>query len=241
MIPPDLAFAMLTNRTALVYQNSAPTYIAYRERTHVTAPSLGRSQDIDRSVQVRVADDFAVMQDLPQGSQRTGQAFPIIPYFDPISNFGFSYFANLKRVDITLTRKDLAYFPLPSPDPSVNAVVAYNSFWAARYAPDSTDARVHLQLSPTPRAGDGFYPSDVVEDPQSQLFSHIEMKTTNGDEIISLDYAVIDHHWVITHGAFTATEHTFGLTFQVIANVTYDQFAFPATPPDPRLAPSPSP
>ncbi|MGZ3497821.1 MAG: hypothetical protein ACXWNK_16455 [Vulcanimicrobiaceae bacterium] len=239
MIPPDLAFALLTNRTAMTYQNQAPAYIVYREHTHVTAPSLGRSQDIDRLVKVRVADDVAVMQDLPAGAERTGQAFPIIPYFDPISQFSFSYFANLKRVDITLTRGQVVYFPIPSPDPSVNAVIPYMSFWAPSYAPDSTDARLHMTLEPTPRAGNGFYPSDVAEDPQTQLFSHVEMRTTDGDETIALDYQVIENHWVITHGAFTSTEHTFGLTFKVIADITYDQFQFPSMPPDPRLAPHP--
>ena len=237
MIPPDLAFALLTNRTAQAYQNQAPAYIVYREHTHVTAPSLGRSQDIDRLVKVRVADDVAVMQDLPSGAERTGQAFPIIPYFDPISAFNFSYFANLKRVDITLTRGQLVYFPIPSPDPSVNAVVPYISFWSPSYAPDSTDTHLHLTIAPTPRSGNGFYPSDVMEDPQTQLFSHIEMRTTDGDETIAFDYQVIENHWVITHGSFAATEHTFGLTFKVVADITYDQFQFPTTPPDPRLAP----
>ena len=49
----------------------------------MTAPTLGRAQSIDRSIAVRAADNFAVMQDLPNGEQRTGQAFPIVAYFDP--------------------------------------------------------------------------------------------------------------------------------------------------------------
>ncbi|MDQ2872807.1 MAG: hypothetical protein M3R35_06730 [Candidatus Eremiobacteraeota bacterium] len=238
MILPDVAFALLANRTATAYQNGQPPYITYRERTHVSAPSLGRTQDINRSVKVRVADDTAVMQDLPNGGQRTGQAFPIVPYFDPISTFNFSYFANLKRVDITLTRGAVAYYAIPAPDPSVNVVVPYNSIWAARYAPDSKPDALHLLITPTPRNGPNFYPSEVVEDPQTHLFSHVEMRTVSGDEIIALDYAVIENHWVITHGAFTATEHSFGLTFQVIADVTYDQFTFPTSAPDPRLSAS---
>ncbi len=62
------------------------------------------------------------------------------PIFDPFSNFKFSYFANLKRVDITLDRGAPFFLSIPPPDPSVNVVVPYNSYWAARYAPDSTDA-----------------------------------------------------------------------------------------------------
>ncbi|HEY8297789.1 MAG TPA: hypothetical protein VIG32_07195 [Candidatus Baltobacteraceae bacterium] len=239
MIPADLAYALLLNRTAVAYQTTAPAYIVYRERTHVTAPTLGRAQDIDRSVKVRVADDVAVMQDLPAGGERTGQAFPIIPYFDPLSQgFTFSYFANLKRVDITLERKDVGYYAIPARDPTVNAVVPYISTLYVRYAPDSTDARLHFIATPTPRASSGFYAADVTEDPQTKLVAHVEMRTTGGDETIALDYHVLDGHWVITHGTFGSAEHVFGLNFNVVADVTYDQFAFPAIAPDPRLAPT---
>ena len=116
MIPADLAFAMLINRTSQYYQANPPQYMTYTERTHVTAAGLGRAQDINRSVAVRVADNFAVMQDLPNGGTRTGQAFPIIAYFDPLSVFQFSYFANLKRVDITLQRGKPLYLATPPPD-----------------------------------------------------------------------------------------------------------------------------
>ena len=99
MLPPDLAFALLINRTTDYYQAHPPVYMTYVEHTHVTAPTLGRAQDINRSIAVRIADNFAVMQDLPDGGHRTGQAFPIVAYFDPLSAFQFSYFANLKRVE----------------------------------------------------------------------------------------------------------------------------------------------
>jgi hypothetical protein len=232
---------MLINRTSDYYQAHPPTYMTYTERTHVTAPTLGRAQDINRSIAVRVSDNFAVMQDLPDGGRRTGQAFPIVAYFDPLSAFQFSYFANLKRVDITLERGQPLVLATPEPDPSVNVVVPYNSFWNARYAPDSTDAAIHLLIDPTPRVK-GFYPSEVVEDPATHLPSHIEMRVTGGaDESIALDYKVIDGHWVVTHGTFSATEHAVVLTFKVIADVTFSDIAFPTEPPDPRLAGSPSP
>ncbi len=102
MILPDVALALLIDRTAAYYRQNPAAYMTYTEHTHVSAPSLGRAQDINRSVAVRVADDYAVMRDLPNGSERTGQAFPIIAYFDPLSEFQFRYFANLKRVDITI-------------------------------------------------------------------------------------------------------------------------------------------
>ncbi len=242
MMTADLAFALLINRTSAFYEAHPPIYMTYLEHTHVSAPTLGRAQDIDRSIAVRVADDLAVMKDLPNGGQRTGQAFPIVAYFDPLSNFKFGYFANLKRVDITLQRGAPFYLTIPDTDPSVNAVVPYNSYWAARYASDSTDAALHLLIEPTPRVQQGIYPSEVVEDASSGLPSRIEMRVAGGgDEAISLEYSVIDGHWVIVHGTFSQTMHVAFLTYKIIADITFSDIAFPTQPPDPRLAGTPMP
>ncbi len=242
MMTADLAFALLINRTSAFYQAHPPIYMTYVEHTHVSAPTLGRAQDIDRSIAVRVADDVAVMKDLPNGGQRTGQAFPIVAYFDPLSNFKFGYFANLKRVDITLQRGAPFYLTIPDADPNVNAVVPYNSYWAARYANDSTDTALHLLIEPTPRVQQGIYPSEVVEDASTQLPSRIEMRVAGGgDEAISLEYAVIDGHWVIVHGTFSQTMHVAFLTYKIIADITFSNIAFPTEAPDPRLAGTPTP
>lgn len=242
MTTADLAFALLINRTSAYYAANPPAYMTYVEHTHVNAPTLGRTQDIDRSIAVRVADNYAVMKDLPNGSERTGQAFPIVAYFDPLSAFTFSYFANLKRVDITLQRGAPLTLAIPAADPNVNVLVPYNSYWAARYAPDSSDAALHLLIEPTPRVRVGFYPSEVAEDPQSHLPSRIEMRVAGGnDEIIDLNYAVMNGHWVIVHGRFSATQHAAFLTFKVIADVTFSDITFPSEPPDPRLAGTPIP
>jgi len=240
MLPPDLALALLVNRAANTYASSAPQYMTYQEHTHVVGN--GQIREIDRSVAVRVADNYAVMRDLPDGGERTGEAFPIIPYFDPFSRFEFSYFANLKRVDIRLEREAPYLFPIPAPDPSVDAVIPYSPYFAPRYAPDSTETRLHLLIDPTPRTGaNTFYPSEVIEDPQTQLPSHIEMRVTGSDETIALDYAMVEGHWIITHGAFSGTQRAMMLTFKITADVTYENIAFPATPPDPRLASTPIP
>lgn len=242
MMTPDLAFALLINRTSAYYEANPPTYMTYVERTHVSAPTLGRSQDIDRSIAVRVADNVAVMQDLPNGSQRVGQAFPIVAYFDPISNFKFSYFANLKRVDITLQRGAPFTLAIPAPDPRVNVVVPYNSYWAARYAPDSTESALHLTIEPTPRVAQGLYPSDVVEDGTTHLPKHIEMRVAGGsDEVLSLDYQVLEGHWVIVHGTFSQTMHVAFLTYKIVADITFNNIQFPSEAPDPRLAGTPTP
>lgn len=235
MLSADGALAGLINRTAQAYVQNAPSYIVYRERTHITAPSLGRSQDIDRLVKVRQSDDAAVMQDLPRGAVRTGQAFPIIPYFDPFTQFSFSWYANLKRVDITLQRSQPFFLTIPPADPSVDLVLPYFSFWDPSYLSLPGDPALHLRVAPTPALGTGFYPYDIVEDPQTQLPAHVEMRTTDDSEIISFDYRVIEGHWTIVRGTFTSNEHVGPLAFQVIAETTFDQFAFPLSPPDPRL------
>jgi hypothetical protein len=241
MLPPDLALALLINRTGQAYTASAPAYIAYTERTHITA-SIGRSQDINRSVVVRNADDFAIMKDLPNGSERVGRAFPIVPYFDPFSSFGLDWFANLKNVSINLTRGAPFTYIIPAPDPSVAVVVPYNSAWAPSYAPDSTADAAHFTILPTSRVqSSNYYPSNVVVDPATRLPSHVEMRTPDSDQIIGLDFKVLEGHWVIVHGTFSSTEHVAIMTFKVVADVHYDDITFPAAPPDPRLAGTPTP
>lgn len=246
MLPPDLALALLVNRTADAYASNPPAYIVYRETTRVVAPALGRSQEIDRRVVARNADDAAVMDDIPGGAQRVGQAFPIIPYFDPFSQFYFSYYANLKRIDITLQRGTPMRFSIPPPNPDADVVLPYMSSWSVSYATDSRPGRLHFTIAPTPRYGNGIYPSDVVEDPQTHLPAHVVLRDPASDMTIAVDYGVLDGHWVITHGTFTATEHALFLTFVVTADVTYDEFSFPSSPPAqaavlPPLTPSPLP
>ncbi len=188
--------------------------MTYQEYTHVTAATAGRSEDINRSIAVRNADDFAVMRDLPNGEERTGQAFPIIAYFDPFAAYGFGWFANLKRVDITLQRGDPVTIAIPQPDPSVNAVVFYFSRFDVQSAPDSTESAVHLLISPTRLTRTGSYISDVVEDAQSGLPSQITLRDVNDDEIITLAYKVLNGHWVTVHANFSQTMHYAILTYK---------------------------
>lgn len=241
MLPPDVALVQLINRTASAYTANPPAYITYRERTHVTS-SIGRTQEINRFVEVRQADDYAIMQDLPQGAQRIGQAFPIIPYFDPLGQrFTFGWFANLKRVDITLQRDAVGFWPIPPADPTVDMVVPYASFWQPAYLPDSTPQRLHLRISPTPAYGRGYYIYEVLEDAQTRLPQHIELRSTDSEDRIALDYKVLDGHWVITQGTMTTAQRVGPLSFSVTSQTDYDQIAFPATAPDPRLAGTPAP
>jgi hypothetical protein len=240
MTGADLALAALINRTGTTYVSTAPAYITYKEHTHVEGS--GRSEDLDRAVSVRVADNFAVMQDLPNGAVRTGSAFPVIPFFDPFSSFRFSYFANLKKIDIAFDPGKPYYFKLPDPDSSVDAVVPYISEFAPRYAPDSTSDALHFLIDPTPRTGSGaFYPTEVREDPATQLPSFVSMQVNGSDMTITLEYSMVDGHWVITRGTWSATQHVFVSTFKVTAVTTFSDFTFPASAPDPRLEGTPTP
>ena len=240
MLSPDAALLALINRTASAYVANAPTYITYQEHTHVAA-SIGRAQDINRAVAVRQADDFAVMQDLPSGALRTGQAFPLIPYFDPFTSFGFSWFANLKNVQVTLLRGPVGPWVTPTPDPSVNVLVPYLSFYYPEFLPDSTPQALDLRMTPTASFGKGLYTYEVRESAATQLPSHIELRATDDPEIIDLDYQVLQGHWVITKATFTAPEHYGPLNFTIAATTTFDDMAFPASAPDPRLAGTPAP
>ncbi len=240
MTGADLAFAALVNHTGTTYTSAMPAYMTYVERTHVLGN--GQSKDIDRSVMVRVADNVAIMHDLPQGAVRTGEAFPVLPYFDPFSTFSFSYFANLKRIDITFNPGKPYYFPLPPPpQPGIDAIVPYISEYAPQYAADSTPQALHFTVEPTARTGNSFYPTDVREDPSTQLPSHVTLQVNGSDMTIGLDYGMVDGHWVLTRGTWSATEHVFVSTFKVEAVTTFTDYTFPAQAPDPRLAASPTP
>ena len=240
MLSPDLALALLLNRTAMSYTQNRPAYIVYDEYTHVSAPSLGRSQDINRHVAVRELDNFAVMHDLPNGGERTGNAFPIIPYFDPWSQFSFRWQANLKNVVIDLQRTRPYTIAIPQDTPGVDVLIPYFSIWAPRYAPDSTENAPHFAIDPVPGLT-GLYVSDVQVDAASSLPSHMELRTLNDDEVIGLDFKALSGHWTIVRGTFTSTEHVAIATFKVIAEIRYENISFPADAPDPRLATPASP
>ncbi len=240
MIGADLALALLVNRTAAAYSARPPAYITYRERTSVTVPSLGRSQEIDRSVEVRNADNYAIMHDLPHGATRIGEAFPIIPYFDPFSSFTFSYYANLKAITITLRRGTPIVFPIPAPEPGDDLVVPYISFLDPSYAPDSTPNALHILIAPTP-LDTGMYPSEVQVDPATGLPQHIVLSDSRSDMRIGLTYRSVDGYWVVVRGVFSATEHALGFSFNVRAVTRYDEFTFPTSAPDPALMGTPRP
>ena len=238
MISPDIALAALINRAGASYLNAAPAFISYTEHTHVTGAN--RAENIDRSVLVRVADNYAVMHDLPRGATRFGSAFPLIPFFDPFSNFQYCYYANLKKIDIKFIPGTPFNYPIPAANPAVVSV-PYMHLFAPRYAPDSSDEALHILTDPTPANGVYMYPSDVREDPMTHLPSHVTIQEGGSDTTIGLDFSVIEGHWVVTHGTYSASQHVAFLNFKVNADITYTDISFPATAPDPQLAGTPGP
>ncbi len=210
-----------------------PVYITYRERTHVTAsgPFVNANREIDRLVLVRNSDNMAIMHDLPQGGETRGQAFPIIPHFDPLSGFGFQYFVNLKQINITVDRVSPVYFSIPGPDPTVDATVFYIPFWKPSYTADSTEQAPHFSIEPIAYPNQAAYPKLVFIDPATQLPSHIEIEVTGASLRVALDYQVIEGQWVITHGKVFSRSGPFSGT----SETTYDQFVFSSNAPDPRF------
>lgn len=242
MIPADQAFIDVWNRTAVAYTQDPPAFITYDEYTHASAPSLGRSQDINRSVQVRQADNFAVMRDLPNGGERTGKAFPIIPYFDPFSSWSYSWFANLKNVNIDLIRYPVGTIVEPPPDPSATFNLTYLVIWYPSYFPDSAPGAEHLKVLPTPALLDKqMYFPDVRVDPHTHLPSHVEIKWQGIPDDLTLDYRIMQGHWVITHATYTSPQHVGPFSFTAVTEVTYKDMAFPQTAPDARLSGTPGP
>lgn len=233
MLPPDLAFAQYFNATTKAYVQNAPVYITYRERTHVDAsgPFVKTNRDVNRSVMLRQSDNFAIMKDLPNGGETQGQAFPIIPYFDPLSNFTFSYFVNLKAITITLDRQTPPLLALPQPDPNVDAVIYYLSFWHPAYLDGSTDAAPRFKIDPVAPQAHQPYPAEVSIDPSTGLPKHIDLKFVSDGLDVQLDYAVIAGHWIITHGRMSSQQGP----FHGVSDTVFDNFAFPQTAPDPRM------
>ncbi|MFN2527512.1 MAG: hypothetical protein ABR584_02210 [Candidatus Baltobacteraceae bacterium] len=240
MLPPDLAFAQYVNQTSAAYTQHVPAYMTYRSAVHISVPRFNRTLDINRSVRVRVKDDSAIMQDLPSGAERMGQAFPIIAFFSPFQNFGFSYPAfmtggHINR-DFKITMKfggSWSYAP-PKSDTAVDATVFYIPYFMPSYASDATDANPHLNIMPSPTLPDGLYPIELQIDAVSGLPSIIKLRSSRG-EVMRFEYSMIEGYWVIHHIAYDAISPTFIGDIKFNVDVTYDQFTFPASAPDPRL------
>jgi hypothetical protein len=216
---------------------------------HISVPSMHRQRDIIRSVAVRTADDTAIVQDLPEGARQVTTAFPVIPAFDALSAFEVRYALHSHMaVSVNLTRGPLLYYTGPAADAQADAVVMSLRYYRAGFAPDSSDApdgTTHLSLAPydffvkgQPRSRSStFFLSDLWVDNRTQLPSAIRYEGADG-LVFHAYYGVIGPYWVITRLHYEATE--FGPLrigrVHFSADAQYDQFGFPASAPDARLA-----
>ena len=211
------------------------------------ARSLGKERDVIRAVSVRTRDDVAVIQDLPQGENQVAHGFPVTPSFDALSYFTLSWRVGA-RTDLTAYVHDVT--PLTysdAPHEGADVVVVRLHAYKAAYAADSSDApggTTHITLAPydfvkrqVAHPDSTFFLSDLVIDNTTGLPADVRYQ--GGDDIVfDVQYGMRENHWVVTHAHYEETLHgplRIG-RLHVEADASYDDFGFPASAPDPRLA-----
>jgi len=237
MIPADVQFRTTANAAAAAFAQSPP-YLAYKTDVVVDVPSMNRHKTISRFVETRTRDDFAMLQDLPNGQRQYAHSFPLIPTFDAISYF---------RVVFTGTRNTLSYvepgqaitFTDPHAASRADVVVLSLRYYRAAYADDSNDRVVHIVMDPlstlTTNNKSDFYLHDVYVDTATNLPTRVHYSGPAAE--FTCDYSVIGGHWLVTHATYAQTFyaplHVGRMT--ATAEATNHDFAFPATPADPKL------
>jgi hypothetical protein len=243
MIAADVAFRSAANAAAAAYAQ-APPYLAYRTDVIVDIPSLNRHKTIARAVETRTGDDFAVLQDLPQGQRQYTHSFPLIPTFDALSYFHLTYNGSRRDALSSVQLDKVITFSDTSASHS-DVVVTYLRYYRANYAPDTTAQIAHIVMEPlqtlTKDNTSDFYLHDVYVDTATNLPTRVVYAGPDTD--FSVDYIVVQNHWLVQHVVYAHTMyaplHVGRLHFNVDA--TNSNFAFPAAPSDPRLAGTPVP
>jgi hypothetical protein len=247
VVAADVQFRLTANAAAAQYRQ-APPYLAYHTVAVIDVPALKKHKVVERSVETRTADDFAVLQDLPRGQRQYGQSFPLIPTFDALSYFRIAYSGAQKR-DLLAHVTTFAPITFDAPrasTPGVAVVATTLRNYYAQYADDSTDAKAHLTMDPlhalTQNNNSDFYIHDVYIDTATNLPLRVTY-TGHDDVVFTVDYTTVQGHWLVSHVFYTRTFfaplHIGQTRFTVDA--TFDNFTFPATPSDPKLLPSPTP
>jgi hypothetical protein len=246
----DVAFQQAANAAAAAYA-SRPAYVTYVTRTHISAPSMNQSVDINRAVMTRSSDNVAILQDLPNGAQTVAPAFPISPTFDALSYFRLTFSVGWhKRLFTNLTGPNGNGPIIPITFQNVahsegDVVVTSLRYYYPKFSPDSSDApdgRTHLVLQAlrtlTIGNSSDFYLSDLLIDNATMLPAQVTYTGKDQRKFV-VDYETVDGHWVIKHASFEQTEygvlHVGSVHFKADTEMT--DYKFPDTPPDPRLAP----
>ena len=248
-LAPDIAFQHCANAAAAIVAK-APPFVTYHVATHVSAPSIGKERDVIRAVSVRTRDDLAVIQDLPQGRNQLGHGFPVTPSFDALSYFTLSWRVGA-HTEVSAYVHDVTPLVYPDvKDETADVIVVRLHQYKAEYAPDSSDAAngtTHITLEPYDfvkreaiKPGDTFYLSDLMIDNATGLPGggplqrrrrySLRRPIRNARRSLARDARA--HYEETLHGPLSIGR------LHVSADAQYDQFAFPATAPDPRLAES---
>jgi hypothetical protein len=244
VVTPDVAFQQAANAAAAVYEQ-APPWLTYRTTAHIEVKSMNRRADVMRDVKARTRDDLAIMQDLPQGATRVGHSFPLLPTFDALSYFRLVGSGGPhKALDSYVTDVKPLHYNGGVSTSGADVVVTNLKYYYAKYADDSTDdpnGKTHITLRPLPTllrnySGNLFF-NDLVIDNQTHLPVRVVFTGLN-DRTFAVDYVMVQNHWLVNHAFYEETDygplHVGRVHFTV--NATFDQFGFPATAPDPRLA-----
>jgi hypothetical protein len=251
VLTADAEFRAVANAAFAAWQ-SQPPYIAYRVDVDITVSALKHPRHISRAVEARTRDDLAVLQDLPQGQNQLGHAFPVPPTFDAISYF---------RLDFKLSDPVRQHNPLtvltmlppaanlpPQPihfadvtpsRPEIAAVATTLRNYYAEYAPDSGDRLAHIVMKPLPALtrdnSSDFYIKDVYVDTANDLPMRVIYAGPTTEFMI--DYAMHDDHWLVSHARYRTT--IFGPLHigqtTAVTDAQYSDFSFPVTPKDDRL------
>jgi hypothetical protein len=249
MIAADVAFRATANTAAAAYQQ-APPYLAYRTDVTVDIPSLRQHKVISRTVETRTQDDFAVLQDLPQGQRQYAHSFPLIPTFDALSYFHLTFNGSRRDTLSYVELEKVLTFSDSSMGSHSDVVVTYLRYYHAEYAPDTNDRIAHIVMVPLPTLtrdnNSDFFLHDVYVDNATNLPTRVVYAGPTTD--FTVDYATVSNHWLVQHVIFARTLYgplKIGRVHFTV-DATNSDFSFPTTPSDPRLAgppatPSPSP
>jgi hypothetical protein len=239
-VAADVAFRLAANAAAAAFAQ-APPYVAYRTDATVDVPSLRRHKVISRQVETRTKDDYAVLQDLPRGQRQYAHSFPLIPTFDALSYFRLQYNGDRRDALSYVQMQQPITFTDPRATSKADVVVTSLKYYRATYAADSNDRLLHITMDPLPSLTRGnesdFYLHDVYVDAATNLPTRVTYSGPTTE--FACDYATVENHWLVRHVVYTHTFygplHVGRVTFTV--DSTNSDFAFPAAPSDPKLAP----
>jgi len=239
VIAADAQFRAAANAAAAAFANSPP-YIAYRTEVVVDVPSMRQHRVVARQVESRTKDDFAVLQDLPNGQRQYAHSFPLIPTFDALSYFRVTFNGNRRDLLSYVEPGNPITFTDPRETSHADVVVVSLRYYHASYAPDTTDSVAHIVMDALPTLTtdnkSDFYIHDVFVDTATNLPTRVVY--VGPSTTFACDYGVYGTHWLVRHATYS---HTFFGPLRIgrvtaTAEANNSDFSFPATPGDPKLA-----